>query len=144
MMKYFDPERVDRLISSMRESVRLLHDIKNLSEAEFLKDIHKQSSAKYNFITAIEAAIDIANHLISKGRFRSPEDYADTFRVLRDANVLNAEFALELEKMARFRNRLVHLYWDVDIAEIWKILQTRLGDFEEYISQIGAYLAFKS
>ncbi|MBA7709526.1 hypothetical protein ES703_118445 [subsurface metagenome] len=39
MMKYFDPERVERLISSMRESVRLLHDIKNLSEAEFLKSI---------------------------------------------------------------------------------------------------------
>ncbi len=143
MIKEVDPERVEKLIGSMRESVRILHEIKASSEAEFKGDIHRQSSAKYNFIVAIEAAIDIANHLISKRGFRAPEDYADTFRVLADAGVLETNFAFELEKMARFRNRLVHIYWDVDVAEIWNILQSRLGDFEKYISQVGAYLASK-
>lgn len=38
---------------------------------------------------------------------------------------------------------LVHIYWDVDVAEIWRILQSRLGDFEKYISQIEDYLATK-
>jgi uncharacterized protein YutE (UPF0331/DUF86 family) len=141
MIKKVDPERLEKLIGSMREAVRILHEIEASSEKEFLEDIHRQGSAKYNFIVAIEAAIDIANHLISKRGFRAPEDYADTFRVLADAGVFEATFGLELEKMARFRNRLVHLYWDVDIAEIWRILQSRLGDFEEYISQIGAYVA---
>ena len=140
MIKSVDPERINKLVSSMRESVRILHEIKDMPELDFKKDIHRQSSAKYNFIVAIEAAIDIANHLISKSRFRAPEDYADTFRVLGDAGVLESEFTLELEKMARFRNRLVHVYWDVDIAEVWRILQSRLEDFERYISQIAAYL----
>jgi uncharacterized protein YutE (UPF0331/DUF86 family) len=45
--------------------------------------------------------------------------------------------------MARFRDRLVHLYWDVDIAEVWKIIQTRLNDFEKYISQLGCYLSLQ-
>jgi len=143
MIKKVDPERVEKLIGSMRESVRILHEIKTSSEAEFKGDIHRQGSAKYNFIVAIEAAIDIANHIISKRGFRAPEDYADTFRVLADSGVLEANFAFELEKMARFRNRLVHIYWDVDVLEIWKILQSRLEDFEEYISQVGVYLASK-
>jgi len=143
-MKNIDPERVERLISSMRESVRLLHELKDLPETKFIKDIHLQSSAKYNFIVAIEAAIDIANHLISKGGFRAPEDYADTFRVLSDVNIFDEKFTEELEKMARFRNRLVHIYWDIDIKEIWKILQTRLVDFEKYLSQIGAYISSKT
>ena len=39
-----------------------------MPEQDFKKDSHKQSSAKYNFIEAIEAAIDIANHLILKKR----------------------------------------------------------------------------
>jgi len=30
---------------------------------------------------------------------------------------------------------------DVDIAEVWKIIQTRLDDFGKYISNIGTYLA---
>lgn len=141
MIKEVDPERIEKLVGSMRESVRILYEIKDMSESEFKKDVHKQSSAKYNFIVAIKAAIDIANHLISKRGFRAPEDYADTFRVLADAKVIEAKFASELEKMARFRNRLVHLYWDVDISEVWKILQSRLEDFEKYISQIGAFIA---
>ena len=136
-----DPERIQRLVGCMRESVRLLRDIKVMEESEFHKDIHKQSSAKYNFIVAIEAAIDLANHLISKRALRAPEDYADVFKVLADASVIDKGFSIELIKMARFRNRLVHLYWDVDIAEIWKIIQTRLNDFEEYIYQIGSYLS---
>ena len=142
-MNPVDPERIEKLIGTMRESARILQEIAGLSQSEFLADIHKQGSAKYNFIVAIEAAIDIASHLISKHGFRSPEDYGDTFRVLADFNVLSQGFASELGKMARFRNRLVHIYWDVDNLEIWKILKTRLQDFEEFISQIGSYLSPK-
>ena len=140
MIKDVDPERVEKLVSAMREAVSMLLDLKDLPESEFLQDKHRQSSAKYNFIVAIEAAIDLASHLISRKGFRAPEDYADTFRVLADAGSLQVDFATELEKMARFRNRLVHRYWDVDVNEVWRILQARPGDFEEYISQIGAYL----
>ena len=140
MIRNVDPEKIKKLIGSIRDSVRLLAEIQHMPEADFKRDHHKQSSAKYNFIVAIEAAIDIANHLISKRGFRAPEDYADTFQVLSDAHVVENHFALELAKMARFRNRLVHLYWDVDISEVWKILQSRLDDFEEFISQVGNYL----
>jgi len=143
MIKDVDPERTQKLVGIMRESVRLLQDIRMMGESEFHRDIHKQSSAKYNFIVAIEAAIDLANHLISKRALRAPEDYADVFKVLADASVIDKEFSIELAKMARFRNRLVHLYWEVDIAEVWKIIQTRLGDFEEYISQLGSYLSLQ-
>jgi uncharacterized protein YutE (UPF0331/DUF86 family) len=102
----------------------------------------KQSSAKHNFIVAIEAAIDLANHLMSKRALRAPEDYADVFKVLADASVIDKGFSIELGKMARFRNRLVHLYWDVDIEEVWKIIQTRLNDFEEYIRGLKNSLHF--
>ena len=140
MIKDVDSERIGKLVAAIREALRMLCEIKVISQSEFLKDKHKQSSVKYNFIVAIEASIDLASHLISRKGFRAPEDYADTFRVLADMGILESEFSSELEKMARFRNRLVHLYWDVDVKEIWRILQTRLGDFEQYISQIGSYI----
>lgn len=142
-MKNIDLERIEKLIGSIRESLRLLYEIKAIPETDFNNDKHIQSSVKYNFIVAIEVAIDIANHIISKQGLRAPEDYADTFRVLADNNIIEADFALELEKMARFRNRLVHIYWDIDTKEIWNILQTKLEDFKKYISQIGAYIAYR-
>ena len=140
MIKDVDPERLQRFINVVRESVSNLRELGSLSEAEFYSDKHKQGSAKYNFIVAIEAAIDLASHVISRKALRAPEDYADTFKVLTEAGVLGSGFASELEKMARFRNRLVHLYWDVNVREIWKILQTRLNDFEQYIAKVGTYL----
>ena len=139
-MRSVDPERIEKLIGSMRAALRLLCELRDLPEAEFVGDAHKQSSAKYNFTAAIEACIDIGSHVISRGRLRAPEDYADTFEVLAEAGIVKTDFANELKKMARFRNRLVHLYWDVDLQELRSILETRLGDFETFIAAIGAYL----
>jgi uncharacterized protein YutE (UPF0331/DUF86 family) len=136
-----DPERLEKLVSSMRVALRLLEELRGMPAAEFLSDPHKQSSAKYNFTAAIEAAIDIASHLISRKALRAPEDYADTFQVLCEAGILAPDFAAELKKMARFRNRLVHLYWEVDVHEVRRILETRLADFDRYLVCIGAYMA---
>jgi uncharacterized protein YutE (UPF0331/DUF86 family) len=141
MIKDVDPERIEKLVSAMREAVLILRELGAMKESEFLGDKHKGSSAKYNFIVAIEAAIDLASHLISRKGFRAPEDYSDTFRVLREAGVIESDFALELEKMARFRNRLVHRYWDVDPKEVWKILHDKVDDVEKYITHVGAYVS---
>jgi len=139
-MTEIDTDRIEKLVGSMRSAMILLKESGAMPETLFLNDRHMQSSAKYNLVVSIEAVIDIANHVISRKKFRVPEDYADTFRVLAESRVIDADFAVELEKMARFRNRIVHLYWDVDVSEIWKILQTRLVDFERFVSEISAYL----
>jgi len=34
--------------------------------------------------------------------------------------------------MVRFRNRVVPLYWEVDDALVYQILQTNLGDFDHF------------
>ena len=135
-----DHERLNKLISSIRSSTRLLSELAALDRKSFLGDEHKISSAKYNFIAAIEAIIDINNHLISRNKLRAPDDYADSFAVLSEASVLESAFSGELMKMARFRNRLVHLYWDVDPGELQTILQSRLVDFEKYLLAIGKHI----
>lgn len=121
----------------MRTAYGLLADLAAIPEKHFLEDDHKISSAKYNFIASIEAAIDISNHLISRNQLRSPEDYADTFAVLHEAGILEKDFTAELMKMARFRNRLVHLYWAVNPVELHAILKTRLVDLEKFLAEIG-------
>jgi uncharacterized protein YutE (UPF0331/DUF86 family) len=79
---------------TMRESIGLLRELAELDREEFIRDRHQQSSAKYNFVTAIEAAIDIANHVISRKGFRAPDNYADTFQVLAEQGLLDESCAL--------------------------------------------------
>ena len=61
---------------------------------------HLVASAKYHLIVGIEATIDPANHLIAKNRWRAPEDYADTFRIMGEQSVVDAEFTERLQKLA--------------------------------------------
>ncbi len=38
--------------------------------------------------------------------------------------------------MARFRNRLVHLYWEVDDQQVYHILTHDLDDFDAFVAYI--------
>jgi len=131
---------VRKITSEVLSALQRLEDLGKLSEAEFAADPHKVGSAKYNLIVAIEGTVDLSNHIISKNRFRTPEDYADTFRVMEEKGVFDTEFTGSLIQMARFRNRLVHIYWDIDDAEIYRIIQTRLQDIRRFLREIGNFL----
>ena len=136
----YDEERVRRFISEILKARARLAELQALPQEEFLQDHHKIGSAKYHFIVAIEAAIDLCHHLISKNRFRAPEDYADTFRVLGEARAFSPDFIPQLIQMAKFRNRLVHLYWEVDDAELYRILRENLSDLDRFLTEVGRFL----
>ncbi len=44
-------------------------------------------------------------------------------KVMGEKGAFDDAFSEQLVKMAKFRNRLVHLYWEVDDARIYKILE---------------------
>ncbi len=45
-----------------------------------------------------------------------------------------------LVRMARFRNLVVHLYWKVEDAEIYRVILEDLQDFDRDLASIGRYL----
>ncbi len=107
-----------------------------MDESDFVSDVYKLNSAKYFLIVGIEASIDLCNHLISMNKFRQPDGYADTFRVLEEEKIIDSEFADQLEMMARFRNRLVHIYWKINDEYIYKILNENVGDLDRLVKEI--------
>ncbi len=121
-----------------------MKELRAIPQAGFLADPHKVASAKYHFVVAIEAAIDLGNHLISKNSLGTPEDYGDVFRLLGKAGVLPAEFADQLVNIARFRNRLVHIYWEVDDAELHRLLTDGVADLERFVLLLQQALAPRS
>ncbi len=133
----YDAQKLATLFSQLAEARGRLVELSALTPEEFASDPHKVASAKYHFIVAIEAAVDICNHLIAKNGLRLPQDYADSFRVMGEANVFSPAFVEQLVAMAKFRNRLVHMYWKVDTQELYRILRERLADFDVYMAAIG-------
>ncbi len=136
----YNPDKVRKITSEMLTALERLEELRKLSQSEFSADPHKIGSAKYSLIVAIEGAVDLCNHVISKNGFRTPEDYTDTFVVMKEREAFDEEFTRSLIQMVRFRNRLVHIYWDVDDAELYRIIQTNLQDIRRFLKGYGAFI----
>ncbi len=143
-MPQFDQKKMVKLVSELRKSVARLTDIAKLPQDEFLNDPDKIGSTKYHFIVAIESSIDMCNHIISRNGYRVPEDYGDTFRVMGEVGALDTDFSDDLRNMAKFRNRLVHLYWEVDDQQLYEILQNRLVDFKKFLDSLASFLGWQN
>src|SRR3990172_5458537 len=88
----FNADKLRKITSEIHSSLERLEELQRLSRDAFLSDPHKISSAKYNFIVVIEGVIDLCNHVIAKNAFRTPEDYADTFKVMAERGAFDTSF----------------------------------------------------
>lgn len=139
-MPLYDQEKMVKLVSEFRKSVLRLQTHKEIGHEKFIGDPDKIGSAKYHFIVAIESCIDICNHIISRNGYRVPEDYGDTFKVMGEVGAIDRGFSEELIKMAKFRNRLVHIYWEIDDKLLYSIIEDHLGDLNRFIKSIAKFL----
>lgn len=130
----YDEDKVMKLSSQIITALNSLKELSKISKEDFLKDPYKIASSKYFLIVSIEASIDMCNHLISRNGFRIPESYADTFKVMAEVGVLSPELMEKLIKMAKFRNRLVHIYWEVDDEVIHQIITHHIQDIKEFLT----------
>ncbi|NYE58614.1 type VII toxin-antitoxin system HepT family RNase toxin [Carboxydothermus ferrireducens] len=139
-MLEIDKKRVLDKIRVIENSLSKLKTLAQLPVNEFISDFKYFDSAKYNLQTAIEAMIDIGNHIISRRGLEVPRTYSDTFEILYKGGILTKKDADIYKLMAKFRNRIVHFYDEVDDIEVYRILQNNLGDFDSFIQQINKLL----
>jgi uncharacterized protein YutE (UPF0331/DUF86 family) len=91
----------------------------------------------------IELCADIAGHVISDDALRTPETYADAFRVLGENGILTPGQTSVMEKMAKFRNIVVHQYERVDAEIVILILRRHLDDFQLFSDAVARRLGVK-
>lgn len=133
-------DKIAKILSEIRNSLALLHDIQTSDYKGFSDNSHIKSSAKYNFIVVIEGMIDLCSHLISQNGFRTPEDYADTFKVAAEHGVIDNELCSSLVKAARFRNRLVHIYWEITDRDLFEIIKSGPEDVKRFLDQYSRFI----
>jgi uncharacterized protein YutE (UPF0331/DUF86 family) len=135
-----DREKVERKIQQLEEFLTFLKKLSQSPDQEVENDPIRLGSIKYYLQVSIESCIDMANHLISSERLRSPRDYADSFVVLSEQGIISKEFSQVMQQMAKFRNRIVHLYGEVDDRHVLEILKHRLCDFETFKTAVLEFM----
>lgn len=138
-----DVALVLRKLASLDEYRRQVAEFSATTVAEYRQDWKTQRIVERTLQMMIELCVDVAGHIISDNGLRTPETYADTFRVLGESGILTVEQTAVMEKMAKFRNIVVHQYEAVDSEIVVLILQRHLSDFEVFTETITRYLGVK-
>jgi uncharacterized protein YutE (UPF0331/DUF86 family) len=122
----------------IEDSLARLDRLAQMPREELLADQDLLDVACYRLLVAIEAALALCHHVSARQLRRVPDDYAACFGILQDAGVLAGDLTGRLQRMARFRNLLVHIYWKIDYGQIYDILQSSLGDLREFAAVVAA------
>ncbi|MBV9142554.1 MAG: DUF86 domain-containing protein [Pseudonocardiales bacterium] len=127
-----DEVRVLRLLRSISDDLAVLR-------AEASADPGRRADplwlrgVKYTFVTAIEAAVDVAQHVCAAQGWGPPRDNGDAIRLLGAHGVLPADLADRLRRAVEFRNVLVPDYVEVDNAVVLERL-ANLSDLDDFVA----------
>ncbi len=132
-----------RKLAQMETYVGQIREYSKISITAYKNDWKIQRIVERTLQMLIELCIDIANHLISDKGVRLPTGYADTFKVIMENRIISKTLFKTMEKMAKFRNVVVHQYEKIEPSIVVSILHKNLNDFEKYKKAIIKYLSYE-
>jgi len=121
-----------RKLAELEEYLGQIKEYENIGVEQYSRDWRIQRIVERTMQMIIETCVDIAGHIISDKKYRIPSSYADTFRVLYENNFVEKGLFEKLEKMAKFRNIVVHHYDRLDGEIVVGILRKDLDDLFEF------------
>ncbi len=106
----------------------------------FTASPHIPAAAESYLRRCLEALLDLGRHILAKGFGRAPAEYRAVARELQAVGVLSPEEADLLEKMAGYRNRMVHFYQEIGPEELFRICTEQVGDIERATEALRRWL----
>lgn len=134
-----DEVRVARLLRAVTDDTLVL-DRESAASDDRRSDPLWLPGIKYTFVTAIEACLDVAQHLCSSEGWGPPADNGEALRLLGEHGVLEPALADSMRRAVGFRNVLVHEYISVDDDVVVSRLDD-LQDLREYVRAVSNFLA---
>lgn len=110
------------------------------NRTEFLKDRRNVASAESYLRRALEALLDLGRHILAKGFAYPATEYKEIAKGLLEKKVLPKEEAALLDKMAGYRNRMVHFYHEITPEELYEICRYHLDEIKLLLDKLTEWL----
>ncbi len=130
-----DLDRLHERLETLGSYVRELRRLRELPITEYLRG--EVYAGRYLVQVSAQTCIDLANHVIASEGWRAPRDFGDAFTVLCEHEVIDEELAGRLRGLAGLRNRLVHVYDEIDDRRVHDALATGLSDLDAFAAAIA-------
>ena len=119
-----------------------LADLASLARLDAIAaDVREERFVEHTLQIAIQAAMDVASHVVSDARMGEPTTQRELFELLARHVWLEIEVAERLRRMVGFRNVLVHGYAAVDPAIVRDVVEHHLGDLVDFVAAVRRRLA---
>ena len=135
-----DRELVTRKMVLIAEDLRRIEGLARKAREEYLASETDEALAERYLERMIGRMIDVNYHLLTESGEAPPPDYFESFVALHRIGVLQPDFARRLAPCAGLRNRIVHVYDDLDPGRVFDSLQSALVDVPAYLAAVQAFL----
>lgn len=130
-----DRDLVLAKVASLDRCLARIEDVRGPAGAA-LRPIDVQDITVLNLQRAVQAMIDLAAHVVAATDLGLPDSLGESFTLLEEAGVVDAELAGRMRRMTGFRNVAVHEYRRLDPAVLESIVRERLGDLRAFARRV--------
>lgn len=140
MTNEINQEKLKARAADIRSAVQKIESYAGLSDQDFWSDERNIYAVKFLLFQAMEAIGSICVHVLAKRFQVAVSNYATCFQELEQRDVLSEELSRKLRKMIRFRNIMVHRYWEVDDQRVLDYARHDVQDMIEMLRSVWAFL----
>jgi uncharacterized protein YutE (UPF0331/DUF86 family) len=134
-------EIVQRKLAELDDRVARVRAHRRASRDELASDRDALDLVAFNLMLAVQAACDLAAHLIADEGWTAPASVAECFHQLAEHQVISAATAAALRRAVGFRNIVAHGYAGIDIAATHAASTAGLDDLDRFAREVATWLA---
>lgn len=136
-----DTRRIKRYLLTIRSNAADINML--LSEhddQQIIGDRILLKALKYCLIELAEAMANTLQHLLARMKGESAESYLEVVEKATAARIIDCELLGRLTFFFRFRNLLIHRYWEIDDVRLIQEARAGLSDFDAFIEAVEKVL----
>lgn len=134
------PEIVTKLLAGLAHRTSRVASLRKPSMEALVADENALDLVSFNLMLAVQAACDIATHVIAEERFRPASSLAESFERLAEEGVISRTTAARLAQAAGFRNVVAHAYHRVNPTAVYMASTTGLDDLDAFAREVSQWL----
>lgn len=140
----FNREIVFQRVNRAEMSLKKLSQLKEIPEINFVVNSHNIALAEHYLRIGIDSLVDLSNHIIAVQGLGRPGSSREIGNILSYANIIPLDFVKKCVELIKLRDKLTHLYWEVEPTDIFEVLQQELPNITALLNCLLQYVENQS